>query len=52
MALEAGARELAIRGELLGVPPDKIPSVEKVFDFSLVRAANREIEAANWRPTR
>jgi ABC-type nitrate/sulfonate/bicarbonate transport system substrate-binding protein len=50
MSLEAAARELAIRGELLGVAPDKIPSAPKIFDFSHVREANREIEASAWRP--
>jgi ABC-type nitrate/sulfonate/bicarbonate transport system substrate-binding protein len=52
MSVETASRELAIRGELLGVTPDKIPPAEKVFDFRLVRDANRELEAAGWRPER
>jgi hypothetical protein len=45
MTLEAGARELAIRGELLNVRPELVPAAEKIFDFSIVRMANREFEA-------
>ena len=52
MSLEAAARELAIRGELLGVPTNKIPAAATVFDFSAVREVNRELEASAWRPTR
>jgi NitT/TauT family transport system substrate-binding protein len=51
MSIDAAARELAIRGELLGVAPDKLPSATKVFDFSLVREVNRELASSGWRPS-
>jgi ABC-type nitrate/sulfonate/bicarbonate transport system substrate-binding protein len=52
MSVETAARELVIRGELLGVAADKIPPAEKIFDFKLVREANRELDAAAWKPAR
>jgi NitT/TauT family transport system substrate-binding protein len=47
--ISAGAisRELAVRGEVLGVPPDKLPPPDKVYDFSWITAVNQELKAAD-----
>ena len=52
VSMETAARELAVRGELLGAAPDKIPPVEKVFDFAPVRAVNAALAAEGWKPVR
>jgi hypothetical protein len=43
--------ELDVRGELLGIPKDKLPPLDKVFDFSLVDEVNRELDAQGWKPS-
>ena len=52
MAMDAAARELAVRAELLDVAPDKVPLPEQVYDFSVIREVIAELKAANWHPTR
>jgi ABC-type nitrate/sulfonate/bicarbonate transport system substrate-binding protein len=44
------AFELKLRGDVLGVPPDKIPGIDKVFDFSFVRKAAQQLKAEGWKP--
>jgi ABC-type nitrate/sulfonate/bicarbonate transport system substrate-binding protein len=46
------ATDLAVRAELAGIPRDKIPPIDKVYDFSLVRSINAELDAARWKPSR
>jgi NitT/TauT family transport system substrate-binding protein len=46
------ARELAVRGDLIGAEPSAVPPVEKAFDFSMLRDAQQELKAAHWRPDR
>jgi NitT/TauT family transport system substrate-binding protein len=43
--------ELDVRGELLGISKDKLPPLDKVFDFSLVEEVNRELDAQGWKPS-
>jgi NitT/TauT family transport system substrate-binding protein len=43
--------ELDVRGELLGIPKDKMLPRDKVFDFSLVEEVNRELDAQGWKPS-
>jgi ABC-type nitrate/sulfonate/bicarbonate transport system substrate-binding protein len=50
MSLDAAAKEMALRGELLGMAPDKIMPAEKVYDFSVVADADRSLQAAGWKP--
>ncbi|HXQ51008.1 MAG TPA: ABC transporter substrate-binding protein [Stellaceae bacterium] len=50
MSMDAAARELAARAELNGIAPDKVPSPERVFDFSVIREVIAEIEASGWKP--
>jgi len=50
MPEEDQAFELKLRGELLGVPPEKIAKTANVFDFSFVKKAAAELKAENWKP--
>ena len=50
MPEEDQAFELKLRGELLGVPPEKIAKTADVFDFSFVEKAAAELEAEHWKP--
>ena len=52
MEMAAAAKELTVRAELLGVPADKIPPPEAVYDFSIIREVIRELNAEAWRPTK
>jgi hypothetical protein len=51
ISLDAARRELSVRGELLGVPQDKILPPEKIYDFSLIEGVIKELDTAHWRPT-
>ena len=44
-------KDLAIRAALLDVPADKIPPVDKIYDYSAIRAVNAEFAASGWKPT-
>jgi len=45
------ASDLAVRAGLIGLAKDQVPPVDKIYDFSLVRAVNSELAASHWRPT-
>ena len=47
---EAQTKELAARAELLDVPPDKIPPIEKVYDFSMIQEVIAELKQSGWKP--
>ena len=42
--------ELKLRGDMLGVQPNKIPAPEQVFDYSFILKAGEELKAAGWKP--
>ena len=44
------ASDLAVRAALIGLSKDKIPPVEKIYDFSVVRAVSAELDASHWKP--
>lgn len=44
--------DLSVRAGLLNLPKEQIPPVSKVYDFTLVRAINAELDASHWKPTR
>jgi ABC-type nitrate/sulfonate/bicarbonate transport system substrate-binding protein len=46
------AADLAVRADLIGLPKDKIPPIEKIYDFTLARTINAELDAAHWKPSR
>ena len=43
--------EVRVRAALIGVKPDKIPALSKIFDFRLAMEINRELAASGWKPT-
>lgn len=48
--LDAQKREITVRSELLGIPPEKRRGPEQTFDFSLIKDANAELDAQGWKP--
>ncbi len=42
--------ELKLRGDMLGVSPDKIPPASVVFDYSFILKAAAELKAEGWKP--
>jgi ABC-type nitrate/sulfonate/bicarbonate transport system substrate-binding protein len=51
MSFQALAKELAVRGEVLDMPSDKIPPPQNIYDFSVIQGVIQELKSANWRPT-
>jgi NitT/TauT family transport system substrate-binding protein len=49
--LSAMQTEIAVRGQLMEIPADKLPKVEKIFDLSMAQEINKELAAAGWKPT-
>jgi ABC-type nitrate/sulfonate/bicarbonate transport system substrate-binding protein len=49
---DAQTRELAVRGELLGIKPEQLLPISKVYDFTLIREVVAELKAQNWKPAR
>lgn len=43
--------DLDLRAGLMNVPKDQVPPVDRVYDFSLVRSVNAELNASRWKPT-
>jgi len=46
------APDLAVRAALLGIPKDQIPPINKIYDFTLARQINAELDASRWKPVR
>lgn len=44
------ASDLAVRAGLLDLPKEKVPPLDKIYDFSIVRAVNAELDASHWKP--
>jgi ABC-type nitrate/sulfonate/bicarbonate transport system substrate-binding protein len=42
--------ELKLRGDMLGLPPNKIPAPALVFDYSFIHKAAEELKAESWKP--
>jgi len=42
--------DLTVRAGLLGIPKDQIPPVSKIYDFTLARRINAELDASHWKP--
>lgn len=42
--------DLAVRAALLGMPKDKIPPINKIYDFTLAHQVNAELDASHWKP--
>ena len=50
------AARIALSGEpgpvLLDIPKDKIPPVNKIYDFTLAHQVNAELDASHWKPSK
>jgi NitT/TauT family transport system substrate-binding protein len=46
---EAQTNELALRADMLNMPPDKAPPIAAVFDFSWIEKVNAELKASGWK---
>jgi hypothetical protein len=44
--------ELELRGQMLGLPKDKIAKPADVFDFSFAEKAATQLKAENWKPNK
>ncbi len=49
-SVAARQRQLAVRGEILEMPKDKVPAVGAAFDYSLVKQAWQRLRDDHWRP--
>jgi len=47
---DAQATEIALRGEMMNVPPDKRPAPATVFDFAFAARAAAELDREGWKP--
>jgi NitT/TauT family transport system substrate-binding protein len=42
--------DLAVRASLIELTPGQIPPIGKIYDYSIVRQANAELDAQRWQP--
>jgi NitT/TauT family transport system substrate-binding protein len=42
--------EIDARGQIMAVAKDKLPSIEKIFDYSMAEQINKELDADGWKP--
>jgi NitT/TauT family transport system substrate-binding protein len=45
-------QEVEVRAELMDVPKQTLPTLEDMFDYSLVTAAHTELKKSGWKPER
>ena len=50
-ANEVLKNDMAVRASLLNIPPDQVRPVKDVYDYTLLREANDELDKAGWKPT-
>ena len=43
--------DLIVRASLLDMTPSQVPPVSKLYDYSIVKQANAELDAEHWQPT-
>lgn len=43
-------KDMEARAELLNIPPEKVPPVDQVYYYRLLRQANAELDEAGWKP--
>ena len=43
-------QEADLRAEVISLAKDKIPPLDRIFDFSMADEVNRELAAAGWKP--
>lgn len=50
IANDLAAKDLAVRAAMANVASDRIPPVERVYSFTMVRSINAELDASRWKP--
>ena len=50
MPMDAAAKELLARAEISGVPADKLPPADKVYDFGPIQEAIAQVKQSGWKP--
>lgn len=50
ISLELQRQEIANRSTVLGIPPEKRRRPDEMFDFSLLKEVNAELDAQGWKP--
>jgi ABC-type nitrate/sulfonate/bicarbonate transport system substrate-binding protein len=43
--------DMAVRASLLNIPADQVRPVKDIYDYTLLREANDELDKAGWKPT-
>lgn len=43
-------KDMEVRALLLNIPANKVPTVDQVYDYRLLREANAELDKAGWKP--
>ena len=43
--------DLDLRSALLNMPKEQVPPLDKVYDFTIVRSINAELDKSHWKPT-
>ena len=44
------AKDLAVRAQLLELPPDKVPPPDQVYDYAPLRQVTAALDASGWKP--
>jgi ABC-type nitrate/sulfonate/bicarbonate transport system substrate-binding protein len=50
VAEDVRAVDLKVRASIIGLGADKIPPMERIYDYSIVRETNAELERSGWQP--
>ncbi|HUB95604.1 MAG TPA: ABC transporter substrate-binding protein [Stellaceae bacterium] len=44
-------KDLDVRAAILDIPADKIPAIDRIYDYGPLREVEAEIKASGWKPT-
>ena len=47
---ELQTQEATMRAELIGLPKDKVPPLDKIYDFRIAKEVGKELAAEHWKP--
>jgi ABC-type nitrate/sulfonate/bicarbonate transport system substrate-binding protein len=50
VAEDVRAVDLKVRASIIGLGADKIPPMERIYDYSIVRETTAELERSGWQP--
>jgi NitT/TauT family transport system substrate-binding protein len=52
MPVEAQQADAVVRAGLVQVPANEVPSVDHLYDYSLIQQAYKELRASGWKPAK